>query len=29
MLDQWVATGNGDTYWSQYTSQTTGAAGTA
>ena len=28
MLDQWVATGNGDTYWSQYTSQTTGAAGT-
>jgi hypothetical protein len=28
MLDQWVATGNGDTYWSQYTSQTTGPAGT-
>jgi hypothetical protein len=28
MLDQWVATGNGDTYWSQYTGQTTGAAGT-
>ena len=29
MLDQWVATGNGDTYWSQYTSQRTGAAWTA
>ena len=28
MLDQWVATGNGDTYWSQYTNQPTGAAGT-
>ena len=28
LLDQWVATGNGDTYWGQYTSQTTGAAGT-
>ena len=28
MLDQWVDTAVGDTYWSQYTSQTTGAAGT-
>ena len=28
MLDQWVDTGVGDTYWSQYTGQTTGAAGT-
>jgi Bacterial Ig domain/Lysyl oxidase len=28
MLDQWVNTGSGDTYWSQYTSQTTGPAGT-
>jgi hypothetical protein len=27
-LDQWVNTAAGDTYWSQYTSQTTGAAGT-
>jgi Bacterial Ig domain/Lysyl oxidase len=27
MLDQWVNTGSGDTYWSQYTSQTTGPAG--
>ena len=26
--DQWVVTGNGDNYWGQYTSQTTGAAGT-
>jgi Bacterial Ig domain/Lysyl oxidase len=28
MLDQWVNTGSGDTYWSQYTGQTTGPAGT-
>jgi hypothetical protein len=27
MLDQWVNTGVGDTYWSQYTSIPTGAAG--
>jgi hypothetical protein len=27
MLGQWVATGNGDTYWSQYTNTTTGPAG--
>jgi hypothetical protein len=27
MLDQWVSTGVGDTYWSQYTSIPTGAAG--
>jgi len=27
MLDQWVATTNGDTCWSQYTNQPTGAAG--
>jgi len=27
MLDQWVATGPGDTYWSQYTNQPTGPAG--
>jgi hypothetical protein len=27
MLDQWVNTGAGDTYWSQYTSIPTGAAG--
>jgi len=26
-LDQWVATGVGDTYWSQYTNQPTGPAG--
>ncbi len=27
MLDQWLNTGTGDTYWSQYTNQTTGPAG--
>jgi len=27
MLDQWVDTAIGDTYWSQYTNQPTGAAG--
>jgi hypothetical protein len=26
-LDQWVDTGSGDTYWSQYTNNPTGAAG--
>ena len=28
LLDQWVDAGVGDTYWSEYTNQTTGAAGT-
>lgn len=28
MLDQWLNTGAGDTYWSQYTNHTTGKAGT-
>ena len=28
MLDQWLNTGTGDTYWSQYTNHTTGKAGT-
>jgi len=28
MLEQWPNTGSGDTFWSQYTNQTTGAAGT-
>ena len=28
MLDQWLNTGTGDTYWSQYTNHPTGAAGT-
>jgi hypothetical protein len=27
MLDQWLSTGTGDTYWSQYTNHPTGAAG--
>ena len=27
MLDQWLDTGAGDTFWSQYTNQTTGRAG--
>jgi hypothetical protein len=27
MLDQWINTGIGDTYWSQYTNSPTGAAG--
>jgi Big-like domain-containing protein len=27
MLDQWLATGTGDTYWSQYTNHPTGTAG--
>jgi hypothetical protein len=27
MLDQWLNTGTGDTYWSQYTNQPTGKAG--
>jgi hypothetical protein len=27
-LDQWVDSGSGDTFWSQYTNQTTGAVGT-
>jgi hypothetical protein len=28
MLNQWLDTGTGDTYWSQYSNATTGAAGT-
>ncbi len=28
MLDQWPDTSTGDTFWSEYTNQTTGAAGT-
>ena len=28
MLDQWLNTGTGDTYWSQYTNHPTGKAGT-
>ena len=28
MLDQWINTGSGDDYWSQYTNTPTGAAGT-
>jgi len=28
LLDQWVNNGSGDTFWSQYTNQPTGAAGT-
>jgi hypothetical protein len=28
MLEQWVDTGHGDTSWTEYTNQTTGAAGT-
>jgi hypothetical protein len=28
LLDQWLDTGAGDTFWSEYTNQTTGAAGT-
>jgi hypothetical protein len=28
-LDQWVDTQIGDTYWSEYTNQPTGAAGTS
>ncbi|HEY2353380.1 MAG TPA: Ig-like domain-containing protein [Gaiellaceae bacterium] len=28
MLDQWLNTGTGDTFWSQYTNATTGKAGT-